>query len=165
MDLTIREAKHSDREVVGDLFKEMFDFHGQRDSHFTRTESGHEIFSAWFVEQIDHEDSLPLVVEVGGKVVGYALGILRQHPSAYARRAYGEINDIAVSSDYRRRDAGLALFKKLQDWFISKKISRLEVKVAVTNEVSSAFWRKMDFKPYLETMVMDLSEQSNGGDP
>lgn len=164
MDINIREAKHSDREVVGELFKEMFDFHGKRDPHFTRTKLGHEIFSAWFVEQIDQEDSSPLVAEVDGKVVGYALGILRQHPPVFAKRAYGEINDIAVSSDYRRHGVGFGLLRKLQDWFKSRNISRFEAKVAVSNEVSSDFWRKMAFRPYFETLVMDTSEQSNGGD-
>ena len=164
MDINIREVKHSDRRVVGELFKEMFDFHGQRDPHFTRTKSGHEIFSAWFVEQISREDSLPLVAEVEGKVVGYALGILRQHPPVFTRRAYGEINDIAVSSDYRRNGVGFALLRKLQDWFKSRNISRLEAKVAVSNKVSSGFWRKMAFRPYLETLVMETSEHADGGD-
>ena len=158
MNLIIREARPSDRVGVGELFKEMFDFHGQRDPHFTRKESAHQIFSHWFVEQIEEKDASALVAEVDGKVVGYALGILRQHPRVFARRAYGEINDIAVSSEYQRCGIGQALFERLQQWFKSREIERLETRVAASNEVSSSFWRKMGFKPYLETLVKEKSE-------
>jgi ribosomal protein S18 acetylase RimI-like enzyme len=158
MNLIIRKTRQSDLVAVGELFKEMFDFHGQRDPHFTRTESAHQIFSHWFVKQTEEEGASALVAEIDGKVVGYALGIVRQHPRVFARRAYGEINDIAVSSAYQRCGIGQALFESLLEWFKSREIERIETKVATSNEVSSGFWRKMGFKPYLETLVKETSE-------
>lgn len=158
MNLIIRETRPSDRVAVAELFKEMFDFHRQRDPHFTRTDSAHQLFSSWFVKQIEEEGASALVAEVDGKVVGYALGIVRQHPPVFARRTYGEINDIAVSSEYRRRGVGQALFERLQQWFKSRGIERIETRVATSNEVSSTFWRKMGFKLYLETLVKEISE-------
>jgi ribosomal protein S18 acetylase RimI-like enzyme len=160
---TIREAKESDRAPVAELFKEMFDFHGRRNPHFTRTESGHNIFATWFVKQIEEDLSLPLVAEVGGEVVGYSLGIIRKYPSVFTQRDYGEVNDIAVTERCRRQGIGRLLFEETRAWFLSKGIRRIEARVATTNELSSAFWQKMGFRPYLETLVLEQkqSEQSD----
>lgn len=155
---TIREAKESDRARVAELFKEMFDFHGQRDPHFTRTESGHNIFANWFVKQIEEDLSLPLVADVGGEVVGYSLGIIRKHPPVFTRRDYGEVNDIAVTERCRRQGIGQLLFEKTRAWFLYNGIHRIETRVATANELSLAFWQKMGFVPYVETLVLEQRE-------
>jgi ribosomal protein S18 acetylase RimI-like enzyme len=154
MRVTIRKARRSDRSAVAALFKEMFDFHGQRDAHFTRTESGHEVFGDWFIDQIGQESSMPLVAEVDGEVAGYALGILRKHPQVFLHRDYGEVNDIAVGAKFRRQGTGQALFARMSEWFTSHGITRIEARVATSNEVSSGFWRRLGFTPYLETLVL-----------
>jgi hypothetical protein len=38
----------------------------------------------------------------------------------------------------------------------SRGIRRIEVRVAVTNGISTVFWRKMGFQPYLETLFSEL---------
>jgi GNAT superfamily N-acetyltransferase len=155
--VVIRQAVASDREAVGDLFKEMFDFHKERDPHFSRSNNGHEVFANWFVRQIAESESLPLVAEVEGEVVGYSLGIIRKHSPVFQRRNYGEINDIAVTERYRRLGIGQKFFGRTREWFHSRGIERIEVRVASTNEVSLAFWRKMGFQSYLETLFIEDS--------
>lgn len=164
MNVTIRKAQESDRSVVAELFGEMLDFHSEREPHFTRTSSGHEIYGDGFVKHINEQSSMPLVAEVNGEVVGFALGILRKQPQVYVHRDYGEVNDMAVSATHRHHGIGQALFERLLEWFASQGVSRIEARVATSNEVSSRFWRKLGFEPYLETLVLTTSKHTTEGD-
>jgi len=42
------------------------------------------------------------------------------------------------------------------DWFIEKGIRRVEIEVVVANEVSNAFWSKMNFRPYKKICYCEL---------
>jgi len=41
-------------------------------------------------------------------------------------------------------------------WFSQRSIYRIEARVAVRNEVSTKFWRKIGYQPYTETMFREL---------
>jgi len=41
-------------------------------------------------------------------------------------------------------------------WFSQRGIDRIEARVAVRNEVSTQFWRKVGYQPYTETVFREL---------
>ena len=45
---------------------------------------------------------------------------------------------------------------KVKDWFAAREIGRFEIEVVITNEVSTSFWKKMNFRPYKEICCMAL---------
>jgi ribosomal protein S18 acetylase RimI-like enzyme len=155
---TLRPATVSDEGQVAGLFAEIFRFHAQYDPLFTMAEGGGAIYAKWFVKQIGEPDSLALVAESAGTIVGFCLALLRQrsriHDAAY--RQYGEVNDLAVSRGYRRLGIGAALISQAEDWFRTRGVSRIEAKVAVTNPVSAAFWKRNGFRPYLESVFREI---------
>ena len=65
---------------------------------------------------------------------------------------YGGLSELAVLADYRRRSIGEQMVEQAMEWFRLKGLTGTEVRVAVTNGISTQFWRKMGFKTYLETM-------------
>ncbi len=62
----------------------------------------------------------------------------------------------AVTANYRRCGIGEELVKEMLKWFRDHDIKRIEVKVSVHNELSTAFWRKMGFNPYIETLYLEV---------
>jgi ribosomal protein S18 acetylase RimI-like enzyme len=155
--MIIRIASISDKPRIAELFKEMVEFHSQKDPIFTLKASGHEYYAIWFIDQIENDSALPLVAESDGMIVGFSLSFLRKYPGTWLSENYGEINDISVTREYRRKGIGTKLVKKSTEWFKSKGIKRTEVKIATTNELSSKFWRKIGMTSYLETMYLDIS--------
>ncbi len=135
----------------------MVGFHSQKDPIFTLKASGHEYYANWFIEQIENDLALPLVAESDGMIVGFCLSFLRKYPATWLSENYGEINDITVTKEYRRKGIGTMLVYKSIEWFKSKGIKRSEVRIATTNEVSQKFWRKIGMAAYLETMYMDIT--------
>jgi ribosomal protein S18 acetylase RimI-like enzyme len=75
---------------------------------------------------------------------------------------YGNLAELAISGKYRRQGVGEQMVEAAMVWFAGQKVERIEVRVAVSNEISTSFWRKMGFSTYLETMSkpLDLAEQA-----
>ena len=154
--MKVRNASNSDKHSIAALFKEMVEFHTQNDPIFTLKASGHELYADWFIEQIGNDSACPLIAEADGKIVGFCLSFIRKYPATWLYETYGEINDISVTRDYRRKGIGTKLVDKSIEWLKSKGVKRSEVKIATSNEISTKFWRKIGMTSYLETMYMNI---------
>jgi len=96
------------------------------------------------------------IAEINGGVVAHILATIQDYPPVFDIKQYGLVNDLAVASAYRRSGIGKHLFNMARDWFIKKGIKRVEIEAALTNETSTSFWNKMDFKPYKEVCYLEL---------
>jgi hypothetical protein len=61
--------------------------------------------------------------------------------------------DLAVTEQFRRRG------KEAEIWFASQGIHRIEVRIAVSNELSTSFWNKTGFKPYLISVFKNIRKE------
>jgi ribosomal protein S18 acetylase RimI-like enzyme len=152
----IRQATFDDLDSIAVLWKEFMDFHRVRDSHFKRSSDGHTNFAEFIGKKISSDDSFVLVGESNGNVVAYCLAIIANNPPVFEEKQYGALFDLAVTESFRRQGIGEDMYQMVHDWFKQKNIHRIEIRVALSNEVSTAFWRKMGFSPYLETVVKEI---------
>ena len=153
--VVIRKATLKDISVIVGLWKEMMDFHKDRDPSFARADNGDEVFSQFVEKNINSETACVYVAIIGGTIVGYCQGMLEKHPPVLEDVDYGQILDFAVAADYRRSGIGERLCHALQGWFVLKGVHRLEVRHSEFNEVASRFWAKMGFRPYLKTLCKE----------
>jgi GNAT superfamily N-acetyltransferase len=161
-EVTIRQATQKDTQAMVELWKEMIDFHKELDRFFTRKSTGHQEWMKFITDHISKETSCVLVAECKGRIVGYSLAIISEYPPVLTIKRYGLFQDLAITADYRRCGIGESLFAEMLKWFREHGIERMEVRVSVRNELSTAFWRKMGFKPYIETLYLEISGVRNG---
>jgi len=154
--LTIRPATKEDIPAIRELWKEFMDFHKAREPFFARVDDAHDDFGRFMVNNLDQDDWLILVAAAGDQIIGYGSATIMSYPPIYADPRYGYIQDVAVTEAYRGQGVGQQIFARMITWFREKNISRLELEVAVTNEVSQAFWRKMGFKNFTKKLTMNL---------
>jgi len=152
----IRKATQEDTETISELWNELMDFHKKWDRHFTRSADGHKRFAEFVSGRIVHETSCVLVAEQQDEIVGYCLAMISKYPPVYEHQEYGAIFDLAVTRKYRRKGIGQALVETALQWFSEQEISRVEVRVATLNEISTAFWKKMGFVPYFEVVYKEI---------
>ncbi|PIE34663.1 hypothetical protein CSA56_07180, partial [candidate division KSB3 bacterium] len=57
---------------------------------------------------------------------------------------------------FRRNGIGEKLYRSAEAWFRSLHIDRIEIRVVVSNEVSTLFWKKMGFNPYVTTVFKNI---------
>jgi ribosomal protein S18 acetylase RimI-like enzyme len=89
-------------------------------------------------------------------VIAHILATIQNYPPAFEIKRYGLVNDLAVASACRRMGIGQHQVALVKDWFVKKEIRRIEIEVSVANEISTSFWRKMNFKPYKEICYLEL---------
>ena len=88
-----------------------------------------------------------------GKIVGYVWGVIKQ---SIDTGGMGQINELVVTTPYKRKDIGRQLFQSCIGWFRSQNVQRVEVNFNVQNPEASAFWTQMGFKPFFETRFLDV---------
>ena len=154
--VNIRQAVMEDVPAIVELWKELMDFHKELDVFFSRSAIGHEGFADFITGHISSETSYVFVAEADKNLVGYCLAIIEKYPPVLEIQEYGLVQDLAVTGKYRRSEIGERLFKEARGWFSEKGVRRIETRVAKSNKLSTAFWAKMGFIPYLETFFMEI---------
>jgi ribosomal protein S18 acetylase RimI-like enzyme len=154
--VNIREAAVEDVPAIIELWKELMDFHKERDRLFSRSATGHESFADCITGHISSETSNLFVAEAGKDVVGYCLAIVERYPPVLEIQEYGLVRDLGVTEKYRHSGIGKRLLEEAQSWFSKKGVHRIEARVAKSNGLATDFWAKMGFTPYLETVFLEI---------
>lgn len=93
---------------------------------------------SFYNELINNKYAVYLVVEDGGKVVGYC--------GAWVIIDEAHITNIAILPAWRGRKLGEALLRNLMDLGIKMGIKKMTLEVRVSNYVAQSLYRKLGFK-------------------
>lgn len=93
-----------------------------------------------------------LVAVVDGDVVAYSISRIGKYPPVFELQSYGEIIDVAVRSSHRRNGIGTEILGKIYEWFKSRGMNRVELRVAAKNQIGYSFWKKHGFEDYIHTL-------------
>lgn len=160
----VRAAGLGDIDRIVELWAELVDFHLEFDPRYARHAGAEAGFAQWLRETIDDDDRLLLVVEVEGAVVGFTNGELASYPPCFAHRAHGYLDNMTVASGFRRRGLGTALLEAALAWFRAKGVPTVEGRVHLDNAAGMAFWRKTEFRPYMQMIRAQTRRPTAGGD-
>jgi ribosomal protein S18 acetylase RimI-like enzyme len=151
----IRPAIRTDVSAIIPLWLEGMTVHASIDPRFPLADDSEQKFESYLNEVLSDRNAFLFVAETGSNLVGYCLGRIRQHPPVFTKQTYGYINDLMVASAYRRKGIGKALFIATATAIRARGVQDLEVSFVAKNEMSSSFWRKLGFKPRLETLRLE----------
>lgn len=134
----------------------MMALHESRDSLYRRSLDASENFGEFIRSCLSQDRFYVVVAQTENDLVGYCLAACEERPPVFQERRFGEIYDLAVTAACRLQGIGAALLANVRAWFTARGIRRLEAKVAVSNEISTRFWRKMGFRAYVEAMSQEI---------
>jgi ribosomal protein S18 acetylase RimI-like enzyme len=152
----VRRATEKDLQPMIELWKGLMDFHASRDPIFIRRPDGEQNWEVFVRTNMAADNAAVFVAEQESRVVGYCMAMISTYPPVLAVSSYGELMDLMVHPECRRHGIGERLFGAARAWYKERGIKRIEVRVAATNEISTAFWPKMGFQPYLKTLAMEM---------
>lgn len=86
-----------------------------------------------------------------GEIVGFfAIGLSMQdalaRPALFHKGYYGDIYEVGVRGDQRRRGIGRAMYAAAWGWFAERDVRAIFVNYAPTNPLSSRFWPALGFR-------------------
>ena len=158
--MIIRNAISTDVDSILELWKELMHFHSALDPVFEMSDSADEKFRLFLIQNINSPlNKIVKVAEEEGNIVGYMMGTIKQNPPVFKINQCGEIIDACVTANHRRRQIGESLFVEMKKWFSEQGITRIDVSAAAKNVISTRFWQKMGFQPYLNHMYSYLPEK------
>ena len=158
----VRRAASGDVPAMVELWWEYMEFHRSRDPYYAITRDARGCWSRYVRGHLRSRNSLVLVAEVSGRIAGFCLAeVAHRPPVMKSARRYGAILDLAVTARDRRSGLGRRLFEECSGWFAARGLRRMELRVAGTNPVAGAFWKKMGFRPHVEIRSAPISSAHN----
>jgi ribosomal protein S18 acetylase RimI-like enzyme len=149
MTIRIRKSRPEDATSLADLWHEMAVFHARQDPYWRIRPGCKKGYASYIQEVAKAKDKAVFVAHNGGKIVGFILVQLASRARVFVEKDHGLIVDLAVAQAYRRQGIGEKLLARATRWFKSQGVDTIEVRVATANSVSTGFWKKMGFDPYM----------------
>lgn len=159
---TIRPAAPSDQDVLGRFGGALMRQHHASDSlRFLHVEHPEAGYGRFLVSQLSKPDSLVLVAEHAGAVIGYVFADLEDTNWMELRGPCGVVQDLYVDEAARRMGAGRQLMRAALEWFRSKGRMQVVLMTKTRNEHAQHLFTALGFRPTMLEMTLD--QDSPGG--
>lgn len=156
MEFTIRKGTEKDFFTIQQLNAELFIYDAPHDDalnvDWPRSEEGIAYYRQKF---IDPAHMAFIAEDAEEKPIGYIIGCAI-NKFRYRKVKTGELENMFVVSQWRRKGVGGALVDALKQWLKTKKIDRLYVSAYANNEEAVHFYNKCGFKPWEVGLEMKL---------
>jgi ribosomal protein S18 acetylase RimI-like enzyme len=154
--ITIRPATSADQEALGRfggaLMRQHHDSDPRRFIHVEHPERG---YGRFLVSQVGHANSLVLVAEDTGTVVGYLFADVEPTSWMELRGPCGVIHDVYVDESARHKGAGRALMRAAIDWIRGKGHRQVVLLTKTRNERAQHLFVALGFRPTMIEMTLD----------
>ena len=142
--VSIRKAIKEDLEVIVKLNTELF----KHDHAFDDTLDIAWPDSKWgrdyFIKRIKDIDSLTLIAEDDGEIVGYMIAHQTETPDHMKKDLkLAEIENTFIVSSYRRKGLGKEMYTVIEKWAKEKNANLITITASYNNEFGRSFYNKM----------------------
>ncbi len=145
--VSIREARREDYNGLCAVIKELDAMHADAIPRFFRHFEGAARSPEWFADALDNPDSLLLVAEREGAIIGFLWGLVRSSPDTpmHVPRRWLLVDMLGVAETYRGQGIGRALMEHAHDWARRQGIAEVELSVYEFNQGAMAFYAELGY--------------------
>jgi ribosomal protein S18 acetylase RimI-like enzyme len=161
--IAIRTATASDQERLGRYGGALMRQHHDDDPRrFMQVEHPEAGYGRFLVSQLANPDSLVMVAEHSGAVIGYIFADVEATNWMELRGPCGVVHDIYVDETARHLGAGRELMRAAITWIRSRGRSQVVLTTKTRNEHAHRLFATLGFR---KTMIeMTLDQDGNGGE-
>ena len=109
-----------------------------------------EAYTKDLLEKVGKHNGKIFIVEEGGKMIGFASGIIEEMPEqeklAHIPVISGYILDVYVESEYRGTGIGKQLMEEMEKYFKEKKCTMVSFRVFKPNESAHEFYKTLGYE-------------------
>jgi ribosomal protein S18 acetylase RimI-like enzyme len=161
--IAIRTATASDQERLGRYGGALMRQHHDDDPRrFMQVEHPEAGYGRFLVSQLSNPDSLVMVAEHSGIVIGYIFADVESTNWMELRGPCGVVHDIYVDETARHLGAGRELMRAAISWIRSKGRSQVVLMTKSRNEHAHRLFATLGFRPTMIEMTLD--QDGNGGE-
>ena len=161
--ITIRPATASDQEQLGRFGGALVRQHHAADPRrFIHVEHPEAGYGRFLVSQLANPNSLVMVAEQSGTVVGYVFADVESTNWMELRGPCGVVQDVYVDEAARGLGAGRELMRAAIDWIRSKGRSQVVLMTKSRNEHAQHLFTSLGFRPTMIEMTLDQDTRKDG---
>jgi GNAT superfamily N-acetyltransferase len=154
--IAIRPATASDRESLGQFGGALMRQHHTADpKRFIQVDHPEAGYGRFLVSQLSNPNSLVMVAEHSGRVIGYVFADVESTNWMELRGPCGVVHDIYVDEAARRLGAGRELMNAAIAWIRSKGRSQVVLLTKSRNEHAKQLFATLGFRPTMIEMTLD----------
>jgi len=158
VEIIIRPATKADHDALGRLGALLVRTHYEFDpKRFLPTQPGMEKgYGSFLVRQLNDPETVVLVAERDGAVVGYLYGTIAGPDWMSLRGEAGVIQDIIVDPAHRGGGIGRKLLEAGLDWLKQHGAPRAVLSTAQRNDAAQRLFTSVGFRPTMIEMTREL---------
>ena len=161
--ITIRPATASDEEPLGRFGGALMRQHHTADPRrFIQVEHPEAGYGRFLVSQLSKPNSLVMVAEHSGAVIGYVFADVEPTNWMELRGPCGVVHDIYVDEAARHQGAGRKLMSAAIAWVRSKGRSQVVLTTKNRNEHARHLFTTLGFRPTMIEMTLDQEIKGDG---
>jgi len=152
----IRTATSADRDALGRYGGALMRQHHAADpQRFIQVEHPEAGYGRYLVSILADPESLVLVAEDQGRVIGYVYADIEGTSWKDLRGPCGYVHDVYVDDGSRHRGAGRALMRAAIDWVHSKGRTQVVLLTKTANEHAQHLFTTLGFRSTMIEMTLD----------
>src|SRR6187200_1863772 len=156
--MTIRRAEARDAETLGKLGAALMQTHYAFDTRrFLEPGEGAEAgYARFLVSQLRDKESIVMVAERDGEVVGYVYAAIEPLSWKELRDECGFIHDLLVDEVVQRSGIGEALLDAAIEWLREQGMPRVVLGTAAQNAGARRLFERRGFRATMVEMTLEL---------
>ena len=154
----IRRAEPADVRVLGELGIALMQTHYKFDAQrfLEPTQADAAGYAEFLGSRLDDEDSVVLVADHLGDIVGYVYAAVEPLSWKELRDECGFIHDLLVADRTRRSGIGTALLNAAIEWLRDRGMPRVVLGTAAQNETAQRLFEQRGFRATMVEMTLEL---------
>lgn len=163
MAVNIRKIDDEDVDGISELWNEFArmreDITGQR----ILNDDAADYFFGYATGLLQRKDTLTLVADDDGDVVGYLIAIKQRKPPIYHHTRVAYLSDAYVRESHRRQGILKRFVDELDAWCAREGITAVDIMVFRKNEAAQEIYEAMGFEPYRIVMRKEIDPDGADG--
>jgi len=157
--MKIREARREDVKPIASLNQQLNNYHLQFDDYYGLRPNSEDTTIKHIDDMVTSEDSIVLVAEDKGTVVGYLAGKIGKRPPVFEVDKRGEIWSGYVLEEHRGHGVGRELTERMLRRFKEGGIEYVELSVDSRNELGCKVWKSLGFETFQFKMIRRIRKR------
>ncbi|HET6399303.1 MAG TPA: GNAT family N-acetyltransferase [Candidatus Thermoplasmatota archaeon] len=156
----IRKLQEGDVDGICALWHEFAQLReGQTQSRILNEDAG-DYFFGYATGLLHRKDTLTLVAEADGRIVGYLIATKQRRPPIYHHTKVAYLSDAYVTEGYRKQGILRRFIEEVHKWAEQEGITAVDVQLFQGNQLAQDVYRKLGFRDYRVLLRQEVREAS-----
>lgn len=158
MVVAIRSLEEDDIDGVCELWQELAQMREEITETRILNEDAPDYFFGYATGLLQRRDSLCLVADDDGELVGYLIATKQRRPPIYHHTRVAYLSDAYIQKSHRRKGIMKQFAQELEAWAQREGVTAIDVQVFQNNEMARDIYRHLGFSDYRTLLRKEIAE-------